>query len=65
MPATCPVCSHQGPPIVTQQVSTGGWIVFAVLLVTCFPLCWIPFVVDGLKEEVRRCGACGCKMGVA
>ena len=62
--AVCPVCNHDGPPYVTQQTSQTGWIVFAILLFACPPFCWIPFVVDGCKEEVRKCSNCGTKLGV-
>lgn len=26
-----------------------GVILFIVLLLVCFPLCWIPWLVDGMK----------------
>jgi hypothetical protein len=28
-----------------------GLIVFIVLLLLCFPLCWIPWLVDSMKGE--------------
>lgn len=34
-----------------------GIIVFIVLLLACFPLCWIPFVSDGMKKML--CTECG------
>ena len=55
----CPYCGNENPPIVEKKMSTGGWVLFVVLLLFCFVLCWIPFVVDGCKEEKRRCSACG------
>lgn len=61
--ATCPVCNHEGHPYVTKQVSTAGWVVFVALLFVCLPLAWIPFVVDGLKEDVHKCSNCGAKLG--
>ncbi len=62
--AVCPICEHDGAPFVTQQVSQTGWIVFALLIVFCFVLAWIPFVTDSLKDEVRKCSNCGSKLGV-
>src|SRR5690242_11746323 len=59
----CPFCQHQGPPIITEKVSGGGWVLFVVLLLLCFPLCWLPFVLKGCKEEIRRCASCGTKLG--
>ena len=61
--ADCPICGNQGSPSVDKQVSMNGWIVFIVLIIFCIPLCWIPFVVDGLKEQVYRCRKCGAKLG--
>lgn len=26
-----------------------GVIVFIILLIVCLPLCWLPWVIDGLK----------------
>ncbi|HEY8561411.1 MAG TPA: LITAF-like zinc ribbon domain-containing protein [Pyrinomonadaceae bacterium] len=54
----CPRCSSQLYPRVTRQISTAGWIVFAVLLITFFPLFWIGFFI---KEEVRTCPVCNFK----
>jgi hypothetical protein len=46
-----------------MQLSVGGWALFAVLVVCCVVLCWLPFVLDGCKEPVRYCGQCGLKLG--
>jgi hypothetical protein len=54
----CPRCSSQNFPLITRQISTGGWIVFAVLLVTFFPLFWIGLLI---KEEVQICPVCKFK----
>lgn len=59
----CPLCNHEGPLVVTKQLSTGGWVLFGVLLLCCLPLCWIPFVTEGCKQETRKCFACGRKIG--
>ena len=32
-------------------LNQNGVIVFAILIFVCFPLCWIPWVVDSLKGE--------------
>ena len=29
-----------------------GMIVFIILLVMCFPLCWIPFIMPSMKGDV-------------
>lgn len=59
----CPFCQHEGPPMVSSKMSTAGWVLFVVLLLLCFPLCWLPFVMSGMKEEVRTCASCGTKLG--
>jgi hypothetical protein len=54
----CPRCNSQLFPRVTRQISTAGWIVFAVLLITFFPLFWVGFLI---KEDVRICPVCNFK----
>jgi len=54
----CPRCASNLFPRITRQISTAGWIVFAVLLLTFFPLFWIGFLI---KEDVRVCPVCNYK----
>jgi len=58
----CPYCEKEGAPVTVKKVSSTGWIVFVLLLVFCFPLCWLPFVLDGCKEEIRKCPSCGATL---
>jgi uncharacterized membrane protein len=51
------------PYVEKRKLSTGGWVLFAVLLILCFPICWLPFVIDACKEEERKCPACFMKLG--
>ncbi|HEY9282634.1 MAG TPA: LITAF-like zinc ribbon domain-containing protein [Pyrinomonadaceae bacterium] len=51
----CPYCGTDAPPIVARRISTGGWIVFAAMLIVCFPLFFIGLLI---KEEYRQCGFC-------
>ncbi len=55
----CPRCSSQFYPKVVKKVSTAGWIVFAVLMVTFFPLFWIGLLI---KEDVRMCSVCNARV---
>jgi len=32
-------------------LNQNGLIVFIILIVICIPLCWLPWVIDGLKGE--------------
>lgn len=55
----CPRCSSQFYPKHVRKVSTAGWIVFAVLMVTFFPLFWIGLLI---KEDVRICAVCNARI---
>jgi ribosomal protein L24E len=51
----CPFCGTDAPPVVGQRISTAGWIVFAVMILFCFPLFFIGLL---MKEEYRQCSFC-------
>src|SRR5882724_4540452 len=53
---TCPFCRTNLPPLRQSKISGAGWAVFAVMLVVCFPLFWIGFLI---KEDVTTCCQCG------
>jgi ribosomal protein L40E len=55
----CPYCRTTYPPIIRRQISTAGWITFAVLLVFCWPLFWIGLLI---REDIRICSACGARL---
>jgi DNA-directed RNA polymerase subunit RPC12/RpoP len=55
----CPYCGTRRPPIVRQQVSQTGWIVFVLLLIFTVCLFWIGLLI---KEDVRVCSECGMKL---
>ena len=57
----CPFCRAKHRPRIESQVSQGGWVFFIVSLLFCLPLFWIPLVF--MKEEIRKCVACGMKLG--
>lgn len=54
---TCRHCGAQGSGVHSSKVSTGGWIVFVLLFIVCFVLCWIPLV--WMKDQTTRCMRCG------
>ena len=56
----CPFCQTTLLPVASQQISTAGWVTFAVLLFTCLPLFWIGLL---MKEEQRHCRQCGMRLG--
>ena len=55
----CPYCGTNQPPYTTTQISTGGWIVFAVMLLVCFPLFWIGLL---MKDSHQTCSQCRIKL---
>ena len=63
MALKCPFCDHVGMPVIEKKMSETGWVIFVLLVIFCVPLCWIPFVVDGTKEEIRKCASCGSRLG--
>jgi predicted RNA-binding Zn-ribbon protein involved in translation (DUF1610 family) len=55
----CPKCGSVNLPEVRNRISAGGWVVFAVMIVVCFPLFWIGLL---MKEDYRSCVDCGYKL---
>ena len=58
----CPFCGNEGMPVITKQINTTGWVLFILALLFCLPLCFIPFVSNGCKDEIRKCSTCGSKL---
>jgi hypothetical protein len=56
-----PTCRHcGGMTFPYSKISTAGWVLFAALLLFCFPLCWLGLL---LKDSGRRCGSCQMLVG--
>ena len=55
----CPRCQRATHFLQHERISTGGIIVFAILLVPCFPLCWIGLFI---KEKYLLCPLCGMQL---
>lgn len=56
----CPYCGTSELPYITTRISDAGWVVFVLMLILCFPLFWIGFL---MTEDVRHCAACGARLG--
>jgi DNA-directed RNA polymerase subunit RPC12/RpoP len=56
----CPYCGTDEPPLTREEIGQTAWILFAVLLLVFFPLCWLPFVC--MKERHRVCSECGARL---
>ena len=55
----CPFCGSREPPLTRQQVSGEGIFVFCLLLLFCFPLCFIGLL---LTKTTHTCADCGVRM---
>jgi lipopolysaccharide-induced tumor necrosis factor-alpha factor len=55
----CPYCGTGEPPYVSTTISSEGWVVFALLLIFCFPLFWIGLLIT---EQRRHCADCGARL---
>jgi ribosomal protein L40E len=51
----CPYCRTTQPPVVATRISTGGWLVFAALIIACLPLCFVGLLI---KEQYTMCSWC-------
>ena len=57
----CPNCGTDLPPVIERKISTAGWVTFAILLVTVFPLFWIGLFI---REDAAVCQICQTKLSL-
>jgi hypothetical protein len=55
----CDYCGSTARPRTITEISQGGWITFAILLVLFFPLCWIGLLIT---ETHLKCSDCGARL---
>ncbi|HEY3963122.1 MAG TPA: LITAF-like zinc ribbon domain-containing protein [Planctomycetaceae bacterium] len=55
----CPFCHSRTPPNVLSNTSTAGWVIFGLLLLTCFPVCFLGLLV---RDQYHVCASCGIKL---
>jgi predicted RNA-binding Zn-ribbon protein involved in translation (DUF1610 family) len=61
---SCPNCAKQHVTTRTRTKATGiTWVCVGVGVFVFWPLCWIPLVVDPLKQTNHYCQNCGVKVG--
>jgi DNA-directed RNA polymerase subunit RPC12/RpoP len=53
----CTRCGSSAQPYETTAISEGGWVLFAVLLIFFFPLCWIGLLMTQTRVTCADCGA--------
>lgn len=59
-PPPCPNCNSRAPALVKSEVSTVGWIIFAILLMTTVVFCWIGVLI---RDKYRICSYCKIRLG--
>jgi hypothetical protein len=52
----CPFCHTHRPPLVMKKISTAGWIVFVLMLILCFPLCFVVFSFEKIIVNAVNVG---------
>jgi hypothetical protein len=57
----CPFCQSTKKPKVTKKTTAFGWVWFAVLLVGCIPICWVPLLL--VTKKHHSCSQCGIELG--
>lgn len=55
----CPYCDSTARPRAAWVISQSGWVLFVVLLLFFFPLCWIGLL---MTEPEYRCSDCGARL---
>jgi LITAF-like zinc ribbon domain len=55
----CPYCGTNSPPFIISKISSGGWVVFALMLLFCFPLFWIGLL---MKDHHQICAQCRVRL---
>lgn len=55
----CPRCGTPYHPVIDRRVSTAGWVVFSILLVTTVIFFWIGLLI---REDVAVCPMCRSKL---
>lgn len=58
-PVECHYCGSTALPYQTSVISSGGWVVFVLLLIFFFPLCWIGLL---MTESQFKCADCGARL---
>jgi hypothetical protein len=56
----CPYCRSYATPLIKSRVSTAGWVVFVILFIFTFFLCWVGLLI---REDYRVCSYCGAQLG--
>jgi len=55
---TCPFCQAQIQTATRYEPGTFAWIVCILLFFFTYCFCWLPFVINGMKDVVHSCPNC-------
>jgi membrane protease subunit (stomatin/prohibitin family) len=59
----CPFCNMSARTRVRTAPNWATWISALILLFLFWPICWIPFVADSMKQTDHFCTSCHQKVG--
>jgi hypothetical protein len=59
----CPFCNQSARTRVRTAPNWATWISALILLCVFWPICWIPFVADSMKQTDHFCTSCQQKVG--
>jgi hypothetical protein len=60
----CPKCAKAHVATTTRTKATGAtWLGVVAGVIIFWPLCWIPLVVEPMKQTNHYCQRCGVKVG--
>ena len=62
--SVCPQCGKSHVRTLTRTYpSAVTWVGVVATAIVFFPICWIPLVVDSMKQTDHYCQECGRKVG--
>ena len=55
----CTSCKYEGLSEVKKRMGETAWTVCVILCCFCFPLCFLPFILQPCKDSYHYCSRCG------
>ncbi|KAJ1925598.1 hypothetical protein IWQ60_004460 [Tieghemiomyces parasiticus] len=59
----CPKCQTTVTSVIVPKTGTKGGIAALITCLVCWPVFWIPLVMDSCKDEVHLCPTCKQELG--
>lgn len=63
--ASCPYCRNTAATVTQKKNGAMTWVSCFVIGLIFWPLCCVPFCVEGCKDTVHNCSACGAEVGLS